>query len=73
LEEGEGLKGSFEFFEVDHARLSKFLLMLIDAGHRVELLLFESFRIRLNLDVGLVKIRLQFERAKEEAEATHRQ
>lgn len=71
FKEGEVPVASFELFEVDHARLSKFLLMLIDATHRLEVLLFISFKLRLDLDVDLGKMRRQFTKMKMEAVAAY--
>jgi len=72
FQEGDEPKSSFEAFEIDHSTLAKFLLMLIDAAHRLELLVFGLFGVRLNRDVELCRMRTQFECAKAKAEAKHR-
>jgi hypothetical protein len=65
----DALKVKVEFFETDLTRLADFLLMLLDAGHRLEVILFECFRGRLTLDVALVDMRNQFEHKRQVAES----
>lgn len=72
FDEREDLKSTFEFFETDHTRLAEFLLMLLDAAHRLELILFDCFRTRLALDVGLSDMRSRFGHLKCEVHALRR-
>ena len=72
FDEAEGIKATFQFFETDHARLADFLLTLLDTVHRLELILFDCFRTRLMLDVGLGEMRSRFGRLKRQAQAPRR-
>lgn len=56
-EESGRIMANFEFFEVDSARMIAALDAMVDAIQKMEHVVFEGFRPRLDLDIELVRMR----------------